>query len=292
MLSIAIHFASGAAFFSGATCLLAGLLTLTYGRRKFARPAGRLLLLLGIFQVIMSATPLPKWAYGIWGLSCLLWIAAVVPRKTDRARWRTLAVAACVGCTIGAAIWELRYQLPPPTLNGHWTRLVVIGDSLSAEDFTEGGDPWPTLLARDHGIVVDNLAFSGAQAGSAETKISAAQLAGALVLLEIGGNDLLGHTSATDFDRHLERLLKKVCRPDNAVVMLELPLPPLYNRYGEIQRRLASAYHVYLIPKRDFAGVLAGDKATLDGLHLSSDGHKKMSAMIWRHLSSALRSSP
>lgn len=292
MLSVAVYFASGAAFFSGTACLLTGLFLLTYGRRKFARPIGRFLLLLGIFQIIMSATPLPAWVYAIWGSSFLIWIVAFIRRKADRPRWPTAALAVCVGCTTAAAAWELSNQLPQPTLAGHWTRVVVIGDSLSAEDFTEGGDPWPTLLARDHDIVVDNLAFSGAQAGSAEKQVSAEQVADALVLLEIGGNDILGATSASDFDRHLERLLKKVCRRDNAVVMLELPLPPLYNRYGEIQRCLARAYHVQLIPKRYFASVIAGDKATLDGLHFTSQGHQKMSAMIWNHISSALLDSP
>lgn len=291
MLSLAVYFASGAAFFSGAACVLVSLFALTSGRHKFARPTGRFVLLLGIFQIIMSATPLPEWAYAIWALSFLVWLVANIPQKTVRPRRRTCALITCVGCTIGAAVWELRYQLPPPTLDGRWARVVVIGDSLSAAEFTEGGDPWPALLARDHGIVVDNLAFNGAQAGSAEKKVSADQVSDALVLLEIGGNDILGATSVIDFDRHLERLLKKVCRPDNAVVMLELPLPPLYNRYGETQRRLAGAYHVHLIPKRYFAGVIAGEKATLDGLHLSSEGHRKMSAMIWRQISSAVRSS-
>jgi acyl-CoA thioesterase-1 len=290
MLSIAAYFASGAAFFGGAACVPAGLFAVTYGRRKYARPIGRFLLLLGIFQVIMSATPLPEWAYAIWGVSLLVWIMASIPRKTVHPRWHTGALLTCVTWTIAATVWELRYQLPPTPLKGHWTRLVVIGDSLSAQEFTDGGDPWPALLSRDRAIFVDNLAFNGAQAGSAEKKVSSEQVANALVLLEIGGNDQLGATSATDFDRNLERLLKKVCREDNAVVMLELPLLPLYNRYGEIQRRLAGAYRVHLIPKRYFAGVIAGEKATLDGLHLSSNGHKKMSEMIWRQISSAVRS--
>lgn len=288
MLSVAVHFASGAAFFTGAACLLAGLVVATSGRRRFVKPAGRLLLILGIFQITISATPLPAWAYAIWSLSFVAWIVASVSRQAGRPRRRTVALATCFGCTIAAAAWELCYQLDPPALKGHWTRLVVIGDSLSAAEFTEGGDSWPALLARDHDVVVDNLAFNGAQAASAEKKVSAEQIANALVLLEIGGNDVLGGTAAADFDHHLERLLQKVCRPDNAVVMLELPLPPLYNRYGEIQRRLASVHHVHLIPKRYFAGVIGGDKATLDGLHLSSSGHQKMSAMIWKHVSPSL----
>jgi acyl-CoA thioesterase-1 len=292
MLTVAVFFASGAAFFSGAACLLAGLFALSWGTRTFSKTAGRVLIALGIFQIVMSATPLPLWAYAIWGFSVLAWIVAIVPRNRASRRLRTAAIVISAGCTLGAAVWELRYQLPPQTLYGHWSRLVVIGDSLSAEEFTEGGDPWPTLLAHDHGVVVDNLAFNGAQAASAEKKIAAEQLSDALVLLEIGGNDILGATSTTDFNRYLERLLKKVCRSDNSVVMLELPLPPLYNRYGEIQRHLASAYQVHTIPKREFASVIAGDQATLDGLHFSGAGHRKMAAMIWKHVSSALRRAP
>ena len=63
--------------------------------------------------------------------------------------------------------------------------------------------------------------------------------------------------------------------------MLELPLPPLYNRFGAVQRRLARRFGVVLVPKRYFANVLAGDESTLDGLHLSHIGHAKMSRMIW-----------
>jgi acyl-CoA thioesterase-1 len=70
--------------------------------------------------------------------------------------------------------------------------------------------------------------------------------------------------------------------------MLELPLPPLYNRYGEIQRRLAGRHHVLLIPKRYFASVLIGSTATIDSLHLSAAGHQKMSEMIWQVVSPAL----
>jgi len=66
--------------------------------------------------------------------------------------------------------------------------------------------------------------------------------------------------------------------------MLELPLPPLFNRFGEIQRRLARRYDVLLVPKRYFAGVLIGEQATLDGLHLSPAGHQKMADMIWARL--------
>jgi len=281
MSSVALHFASGAAFFTGTALLFAGLLIVSFARRKILPAIGRMFLLGGLFCVIMSATPLPVWAWCVWGTSFVAWAACAASKKISR-DWRTAALLAAAGCTLASAVWELSFHLPPRAVTRRWDRLVVIGDSLSAADFTEGGEPWPTLLARDTGATVVNLAFSGANAASAEKRVSADDVAGALVLMEIGGNDILGATSSSDFETSLERLLQKVCRKDNAVVMLELPLPPLYNRFGEIQRRLARRYDVILIPKRYFAGVLVGSQSTIDSLHLSPAGHRKMAALIAR----------
>ncbi len=279
MSSVALHFASGAAFFTGTALLFAGLLIVTFARRKILPAIGRMLLLGGLFCVIMSATPLPVWAWCVWGTSFAGWTACVASKRISQ-NWRTAALVAAAGCTLASAAWELSFHFSPRAVTGRWDRLVVIGDSLSAADFTEGGEPWPTLLARETGVEVVNLAFSGANATSAEKRVSADDVAGALVLMEIGGNDILGATSSSDFEMRLERLLQKVCRTDNTVVMLELPLPPLYNRFGEIQRRLARRHKVILIPKRYFAGVLIGSDSTIDSLHLSPAGHRKMSTLI------------
>jgi hypothetical protein len=55
--------------------------------------------------------------------------------------------------------------------------------------------------------------------------------------------------------------------------MVELPLPPFYNRYGMVQRALAKKYSVTLIPKRFMADVMSTPGATVDGLHFSNTGH-------------------
>ena len=63
--------------------------------------------------------------------------------------------------------------------------------------------------------------------------------------------------------------------------MLELPLPPFYNSFGLIQRKLARKYGVKLVPKRVFLSVLAGGGATLDSIHLSQAGHQQMANVVW-----------
>lgn len=102
------------------------------------------------------------------------------------------------------------------------------------------------------------------------------------VIVEIGGNDIPGSTSPSQFEIDLDALLSELHREKRHVVMLELPLPPFYHRYGMTQRRLAKKYEVALVPKRYFLSILADGDSTLDSIHLSQSGHQKMSDLMWR----------
>ena len=95
----------------------------------------------------------------------------------------------------------------------------------------------------------------------------------ALVILEIGGNDLLSGTSIPKFREDLEKMMALACGPHRIVAMVELPLPPFYDRYGMVQRALAKEHGVILIPKRFIADVMSTPGATVDGLHFSNTGH-------------------
>jgi acyl-CoA thioesterase-1 len=167
--------------------------------------------------------------------------------------------------------------------------LVVIGDSISS-GIDARVPPWPVLMERATGVPVKNLAHAGAQAieGSALAEQVAPE--DRVVVIEIGGNDLLGGVPSEEFGRGLEALLEKVARPGRTVVMFELPLLPNRVAYGQVQRRLAARYGVWLIPKRCFTDVIAGADATSDGLHLSELGSHRMSALVARILSPVLES--
>jgi acyl-CoA thioesterase-1 len=103
-----------------------------------------------------------------------------------------------------------------------------------------------------------------------------------VVIVEIGGNDLLGSTSAAQFERDLEALLAYLAVPGRQIVMFELPLPPFYLEYGRIQRTLARRHYAKLIPRRVFTSVIAGGGSTLDSIHLTQAGHRFMAECVWR----------
>ena len=60
------------------------------------------------------------------------------------------------------------------------------------------------------------------------------------------------------------------------------------NAYGVEQRRIASRYRILLIPRRYFMRVLAAPGATLDGIHLSETGRRRMAQMVWEMVGSSL----
>jgi acyl-CoA thioesterase-1 len=157
--------------------------------------------------------------------------------------------------------------------------IFVIGDSVTAGAGSER-ETWPDFLPSPGGV--ESFARMGATTASAlRDQCNHLPNEGGLVVIEIGGNDLLGETPSRTFERDLDLLLAQVAAPGRSVLMFELPLPPFCNEYGRIQRRLAARHNVKLIPKRIFIGVLSSPTATLDTIHLTAAGHQQMAAAVW-----------
>ncbi len=177
-----------------------------------------------------------------------------------------------------------------PTITGVASdHLVVIGDSISS-----GIDPrvvpWPVVMQQLIGLPTKNLARPGAQVMDAKIIAKRVEPEDRVVLVEIGGNDLLSGEPSNEFARGLEATLSELSAPGRTVAMFELPLLPGKIAYGRVQRKLASKYGVWLIPKRYFANVISGADATSDGLHLSNTGTRRMAILVARALSRVLKS--
>jgi acyl-CoA thioesterase-1 len=186
-----------------------------------------------------------------------------------------------VAIWVTAAVLEGRYLLTPTIEAANQPALWIIGDSVSAGTGNPKTETWPRVLARKYSVVVHDHSQVGATVATALHRLDKEPLGHGLLLLEIGGNDLLGTTTAANFEDRLDSLLAEVCQPGRTVLMFELPLPPFCNQYGMAQRRLAARHRVILIPKRVFAEVLTTSDATLDGVHLSQQGHDLMAETVW-----------
>jgi len=279
-MSLAHHFVSGNAYFSGGVLIAAAALgSLLPG--VLLGVACRVGALIGMALVLLSATPQPALLYAVWTAALLVWFVLHALRRSRAPaarRWVSCGVA-LLSC--GAMLAEVPHRLAPQVPGGGYRSLYVIGDSISSGLGTEDGPVWPEILqARLPRAEVVNVARPGATLSGALDQADGIEGGEALVVLEIGGNDLLAGARAQGFASGLEALLDRVCGPGRTVLMCELPLPPFRTGCGRAQRRLAGEYGVITIPRHLFAGVLAGRGNTVDGIHLSRRGHQRMAEMM------------
>lgn len=282
MSSLLFHIASGHSYFTGITLLLLAVFVSTRQRSKL-RPLWLIVAIIGVVAIGVSSTPIPAWCVVILGL--VLFALLLCRFKKSWHGWAPWLVA--IGCLL-LLIVEAPYHLMPEFKPASARSLTVIGDSVTAGVADE--QTWPRLLAREHHLQLQDLSHVGYRTSNALEKAKQQPITSPLVIIEIGGNDLLGGTSVRQFERDLDALLSHLSSENRQIVMFELPLPPFFHRYGEVQRGIAWRHGVQLIPKRVFMSVIADEESTVDGIHLSQHGQNRMARKVWSVVNDAYAS--
>jgi len=282
MNPIVLQFANGNLFFVGLVMMVACLfLRLWYKSRIFGLVL-RIGYIAGIVLVIFSATPLSIWLYFLWFGLCVT-TALVVFSSKFSFQSKILLSFIILLCSLVMGLIELPYHLSPTIRVSPKQTIFVVGDSISA-GITPKERAWPNVLADISHSKVINLAIAGSTVETALNQITGIVGSNSLVLVEIGGNDLLGHTDGKTFYTQLDQLLGKLAAGNNQIVMFELPLLPFSNAFGKAQRNLARKYNAILIPKHYMTDVFSLKDGTLDGLHLSQTGHDALANSIYNLL--------
>jgi lysophospholipase L1-like esterase len=285
---VALYFASGESLYLGAALLLLLTAVSPFMKCPWLLRLRNVGAWLALAMVVMACPPFALVVDLSFLTAFLLWFIAA---NRSGGRWlksRPAASAILVALVIVLAAIEFSHRKMPVVAGKPSNHLVVLGDSISS-----GIDPrvpsWPLVLQETTGIAVKNLAAPGAQSRDGLTMAEKLRPEDHVVLIEIGGNDLLEGVPSEEFGKALDALLSKVSAPGRTVVMFELPLFPHRIAYGRIQRGLAAKYGVWLIPKRFFTEVIGGANATSDGLHLSNEGTRRMAALVAQVLSPVLK---
>ncbi len=190
---ISLYFGDGRVFFIGCFLSLIGAI-LAYRfsnkwRRVFDYSAW-----LGMLLVMISATPLPWWMYAIW---LMAFCAAMIGPRLPKYKLPTKVTIPCfVTLTILIYGIELKHRQIPKITIPPDQAVYILGDSISAGI---GGPEttWPTVWAQHSGREVINLAMPGATVSDVLAhQLPKIDSPNATVIIEIGGNDLLGETSA------------------------------------------------------------------------------------------------
>jgi len=279
MNPIALYFASGESLYLGAILLLLMTGVSLFLKHNWLWCLRNVGAWLALVLIVMACPPFTLLIDLVFIAAFVLWFIAW-NREASTRTWMRLRQGSAVVLMLllpVLTVVEFSHRTVPVITGKPSDHLVVIGDSISA-----GIDPsvpaWPLILQQTTGVYVRNLAMPGAQVSDGLTMARKLTPDERVVPIEISGNDLLMGVSSAQFGQNLDALLSSVTAPGRTVAMFELPLLPHKIAYGQIQRRLAARYGVWLIPKRYFAEVIGGANATIEGLIFRLQGHA-----AWRH---------
>ena len=184
-------------------------------------------------------------------------------------------------------------------------KILVVGDSLSAEYGLARGSGWVALLAqrlaREHiGATVINASISGDTTSGGLSRLPSLlrEHRPDLVLLELGGNDALRGLPLTMTRANLAEMARLAKAAQARVVVLGMQLPPNYGRaYGErfaaLFADVATAEGAALVPFM-LKGVADVPQAEAlfqaDRIHPTAAAHPTILANVWPVLEPLLRS--
>ena len=225
----------------------------------------------------VTATPIPLPLLFAPGAFILLGIVVLARRSVWPGLPRICGVFGFCAVTLGL-LAELRWW-PRPVIEGDYSGVVVVGDSLSAGI---GADEktWPTVLAEQTGLDVDSVARPGARIADGVRQLAQTEVNGRVIIILLGGNDMLSGGSSALYAAELEVLVLTVRERGGRPLLIEFPTVPFRDGYGRSMRDIAAARDVPLLHRRHLAAVLASSDSTTDGLHLSVSGHRHMAEKI------------
>jgi lysophospholipase L1-like esterase len=168
------------------------------------------------------------------------------------------------------------------------TKVLALGDSLTAAHGVAPGEAWPALLATRTGWIVVNAGVSGDTSAGALQRLPALleENTPTLVLMTLGGNDMLRRLPQGETTANLGRMLTLVKASGAKAVLLATPKPSVagvvFNSLSpaEFYRQVAKDHQVPLIEDA-LADVLSDPKLKSDQLHPNAAGHSLLAKKLF-----------
>lgn len=166
--------------------------------------------------------------------------------------------------------------------SGDLTRILVLGDSLSAGYGIDIQQGWVNLLAQEltqlHKVSITNASVSGETSSGGLARLPAllAQHQPAIVILELGGNDGLRGQPLKLLEKNMQAMIDKSKASGAHVILAGMQIPPNYgaryaNQFKALYPKLAAQNQLTLIPflLEDVAG--HSDLIQQDGIHPTAE---------------------
>ncbi len=171
------------------------------------------------------------------------------------------------------------------------TRVLALGDSLTAGYGVNPGEAWPVLLASRTGWEIVNAGISGDTTadGLQRLPVLLEEHSPALVIVSLGGNDMLRRVPQLETIANLNRILDLIHAHGAKTVLLATPKPSItgavFNSLSaaDFYQLIAESHKVPLIEDA-LPDVLSDPKLKVDALHPNAAGHLLLTEKLFKSL--------
>jgi lysophospholipase L1-like esterase len=182
-----------------------------------------------------------------------------------------IVVVGAVGWFIWQRSQNYDYANFPPTATGPW---IAFGDSLTEGFGASEGHAYPAVLGQRLGIKIVNLGRSGETSAEGLKRVEqAAEMNPRVVLLCIGGNDVLQKLPRDQMFNNLSTLIDRFQQEGSFIVLIGFRSATLWDKNHKFFKALAKRKQVFYI--RDILkGIFAKPIYMTDAVHPNDEGYK------------------
>jgi lysophospholipase L1-like esterase len=165
------------------------------------------------------------------------------------------------------------FQRTPEVKISENAKIVAFGDSLTYGYGSTKGNDYVTILSEKIGRPIVNLGVSGDTTGDALKRIdSVTKLQPGLVIVFLGGNDLLRRVDINNTFLNLDTILKKITENGARVILVAVPGSVFGDPYQNRFKDLAEKYDAIYVPQ--FLTKLVGNEELMyDEIHPNDAGY-------------------
>ena len=166
-----------------------------------------------------------------------------------------------------------------PNLDSPGTTIVVLGDSIAAGVGSGPGQAYPELLAARFGTEVINAGVSGNTTADGLARIDKVLDENPwMVIVELGGNDILRRVPPEETERNLRGIVDRVISARAVPVLVEMDAP-FGGDYLAIYGRLGEEYDIPVV--EETLGEILSDRALKsDTIHPNAEGQRILAEAI------------
>lgn len=180
-------------------------------------------------------------------------------------------------------------ETPKFTKLASGSKVVALGDSLTFGYGADKSQSYPTILAQKTGWNIVNMGVSGDTTQKALDRMdSVIAEQPKLVLLGIGGNDVLRRVAPSDTKANLVRIIKILQDKNIPVVLIAEPHLSASALFGKasdnpVYKEVASEMNIPLLEKA-WSEILSDDSLKSDQIHANGAGYAKFAENLYEFL--------